>query len=299
MYMDNQTEPSMITRVSLLALLALAPLAAHAATEQTFTRTITMRDHPSLAVVSGAGSIQFSVGPANQVRITGHVKANDWHATDDRLRDIAANPPIRQDLDVIHIGVAQDPPHVIIDYEIEAPADCIIQATSSLGDIFDDGVGQNASFNTGAGSIHATGMQGSIEAGSKEGDIEVEQFGRGDVKAISSSGNLELRNLRGALRAQTGEGKIVVSGAPGGDWSLQTGKGGIDLTLGRAACTIDAQAASGLVDSDLKIESNTPSGPNLDPQPGSHLGPHHLTGKINGGGPSVTVLAADGAIRIH
>jgi Putative adhesin len=293
----NGSEFLMITRVSLLALLALTPLAAHGASDQTFTRTIALPGHPNLAILSGAGNIQISAGPPGQVRITGHVKANDWHATDDRLRDIASIPPIHQDLNVIRIGVAQDPPHIIIDYEIEAPPNSIIQATSGIGDIIDDGVGKSATFLTAAGSIHATGMLGSVDAGSKSGDIEIEQFeisksgiaefGPGDVKATSVSGNLDLRNLRGALRAQTGEGKIAISGAPYADWSLQSGKGDIDLTLGRAACNLDAQSTSGPVLSDLRVDAETTSDT------------HHLAGKIHGGGPAITVQAAEGAIRIH
>jgi hypothetical protein len=290
MHMDNQIKPPMTARLPLLAL-ALAPLNAHAASEQTFTKTINLRDRPNIAIVSAAGNIQISTGPAGQVRITGHVKANDWHATDDRLRDIASIPPIHQDPDVIRVGLAQDPPHVIIDYEIEAPPNSIIQATSGLGDIFDDGVGQNAAFSTGAGSIHATGFSGNVEASSKSGDIEVEQFGHGDVKAISGSGNLDLRNLRGALRAATGEGKIAASGAPNGDWSLQSDKGDIDLTLGRAACNLDVQSTSGVVRSDLPIEGTS--------SPDPHHDQHHLVGKINGGGQNVVAKTADGVIRIH
>jgi hypothetical protein len=287
----------MKTGVPLLALLALAPLPAHAASDQTFTKTINLRDQANLAIVSAAGNIQISAGPAGLVRITGHVKANDLHATDDRLRDIASIPPVFQDPDVIRIGAAHDPPHAIIDYEIEAPADSIIQATSSLGDIFDDGVGKFATFSTAAGSIHATGMQGHVEASSKTGDIEIEQFqiakssiaefGPGDVHVTSLSGNLDLRNLRGLLRAATGDGKITASGAPYADWSLQSDKGDIDLTLGRAACTIDAQAASGLVQSDLRVDAQT------SPDP------HHLAGNINGGGHTVIVRAGPGQIHIR
>jgi hypothetical protein len=94
------------------------------------------------------------------LRITGHVKANDWHPTDDRLRDIAASPPILAGPERVRIGSTEQLAHVIIDYEIEAPADSTIQASASVGDIFDDGAGENARFNTGSGNIHATGLGG-------------------------------------------------------------------------------------------------------------------------------------------
>jgi len=282
-------------RISILAFFTLAPfwlapfgparLSAEAA-EQSFIRTINLRDRLDLTIVSGAGTIQISEGPAGMLRITGHVKANDWRPTDDRLRDIAANPPIRQEGNIIRIGSTEELAHIIIDYEIEAPADSIIQASSSVGDIFDDGVGLSARFITGSGSIHATGLRGNVDVSSKEGDIEVEQVGRGEVKAVSGTGNLELRNLEGPLHAATDAGNIKVSGVPAGDWSVQTGKGDVELSLGRAACTIDAQTGAGRVHSELSIEGANSSDP------------RHLAGRINGGGHNVILQVGEGDIRI-
>jgi hypothetical protein len=276
----------MMRRAVILALLTLAPLGAQAA-DQSFTRIIKLKDKLDLAIVSGAGTVQISQGPAGRLTITGHVRANDWHPTDDRLRDIAARPPIQQSGSIIRIGSTEELTHVIIDYEIEAPADSIIQASAGVGDIIDDGVGQNVRFNTGSGNIHATGLQGGIYASSNQGDIEVEQVGQGEVKAISGTGNLELRNLRGALHAATDAGSIRVSGTPAGDWSVQTGKGDIELTLGSAPCTIDAQTGAGLVHSDLRVEGANSSDP------------RHLAGKINGGGHNVIVQAHEGEIRVQ
>jgi hypothetical protein len=281
----------MTSRIAMLALLTivpfgLAPLGAQPS-EQTFTKTINLRDRLDLTILSGAGTVQISQGPAGMLRITGHVKANDWHPTDDRLRDIAARPPIFQDKNSVRVGTSEQLAHIIIDYEIEAPADSTIQASASVGDIFDDGAGEKVQFVTGSGNIHATGLGGSIDASSKEGDIEVEQIGRGDVKAVSGTGSLELRNLLGALRASTDAGSIRVSGVPGGNWTVQTGKGDVELTLGRAACTIDAQTGSGRVHSDLRIEGANGSDPG------------HLAGKINGGGNNVILQVGEGDIRIN
>jgi DUF4097 and DUF4098 domain-containing protein YvlB len=265
---------------------AAVPLVAHAA-EQSFAKTINLRDRLDLTIVLGAGNIRLSVGPANLLRITGHVKANDWHATDDRIRDIAANPPIQQSGNIVLIGSTQQLTHVTIDYEIEAPADSVLQASAGAGDIFDEGVGLNARFSTGSGSIHATGLLGNINVSSDQGDIEVEQVGQGDVRVKSGSGNLELRNLRGALRASTNAGNIKISGTPASDWSVQTGRGDVELTLGSAACTINAQTGDGIVHSELRIEGAN----------SSDL--RRLEGKINGGGHNVTVQAGQGEIRIQ
>jgi hypothetical protein len=282
----------MISRISTLLLLvpfgiALpGPAPLHAQAQQSFTKTINLRDRLDLAIMSGAGTVQINQGPPGRLFITGHVKANDWRPTDDRLRDIAANPPIYQDKNVVRIGSTQQLAHIIIDYEIEAPADSIIQASASIGDIFDEGVGLSARFNTVSGNIHAIGLAGSITVFSKEGDIEIEQSGRGEVNAISGTGNLELRNLHGALRAATDTGSIKVSGVPAGDWTVKSGTGNVDLTLGSASCTIDAQTVAGVVRSDLPVEGANGSDP------------RHLAGKINGGGHNVAVQVGEGEIRI-
>jgi len=276
----------MNSRTCVLALLTLAPFAAYAA-EQNFTKTISLRDRLDLAIVSGAGNIQISQGPAGRLRITGHVKANDWHATDDRIRDIAASPPIRQSGSIVRIGSTEELTHVIIDYEIEAPADSIVQASADSGDILDDGVGLDARFNTGSGSIRASGLQGAINVSTHEGDIEVEQIGQGEVKAISYTGNLDLRNLHGAVRAATGGGNITISGVPLGDWSVQTERGDIELALGNSPCTIDARAGGGQVRSGLRVEGADTS--DL----------RHLAGNINGGGRRVIVQTGQGQISIR
>ncbi len=276
----------MKSRFCVLALFTVVPLAAHAA-EQSFTKTIHFRDRLDLAIVSGAGNVRISQGPAGRLTITGHVRANDWHANDDRIRDIAASPPIQQSGSIVRIGSMEELTHVIIDYEIEAPADSIVQASAGSGDIFDEGVGLSARFNTGSGNIHATGLEGSISVSSKEGDIEAEQTGQGEVKAVSDTGNLELRNLHGPLRAATNVGSIIVSGTPAGDWSVETGRGDIELALGQAACTIDAETGAGVVHSDLRVEG------------GDGSGVRHLAGRINGGGNNVIVQAGQGEIRIR
>jgi hypothetical protein len=276
----------MTNNVRIFVLLALAPIAANAA-EQTFTKTINLRDRLDLAITTGAGNILISQGPAGRLTITGHVKANDWHATDDRIRDIAAAPPIQQNGSSVRIGGAEQMSHVIIDYEIEAPADSLVQASAGAGDIADEGVGQNARLNSGSGSIHALELQGGLTATTNQGDIEVEQVGQGEVKVMSNSGNLEIRNLHGALHAITNAGNIRVSGKPAGDWSVQTGKGDIDLTLGNVPCTIDAQTGAGLVLSDLRVQGE--KSPDL----------RHLAGQINGGGHNVTLQAGEGEIHIR
>jgi DUF4097 and DUF4098 domain-containing protein YvlB len=112
-------------------------------------------------------------------------------------------------------------------------------------------------------------------------------MGEGFIKAQTGSGNIELRNLRGGLRAGTGSGNIKVGGAPTADWKLETGSGNVELWPGSAALTLDASTGSGNVHTDQDMLTHGSS---------DH---HHVSGKINGGGPTVRIETGSGDIRVH
>ncbi len=268
------------------AVLALAAVPA-LASEATFDRTLTVNGRVELSVSTGSGNIHLTRGSGNQVHIFGRVKSN-WGGSEQRVREIAANPPIEQTGNIIRIGARHENLHNIsIDYEIQAPADAYLDAGSGSGNVTDDGVGENSKLSSGSGNIHATGLHGSFSANTGSGDIYAEQSGEGDVKAETGSGNIELRNLHGGLRAQTGSGDIKASGAPAANWRLGTGSGNVELWPGNAPLTLDASTGSGGIHTDHEM---------LTQGSNDH---HHVTGKINGGGPTVRIETGSGDIRVH
>ena len=266
-----------------LALYALPALAS----ESHFDRTLSVSGRVELSVSTGSGYIHLTHGSGNQVHIYGRVKSS-WGGNDDKVREIAANPPIEQTGNIIRIGTHHENLHNIsIDYEIQAPAGAYLEANSGSGDVTDDGVGENAKLSTGSGSIHATGLHGSFSVNTGSGDIYAEQTGEGDVKAQTGSGSVELKNLRGGLRAGTGSGEIKVNGAPTSDWHLETGSGTVELWPGSTGFTLDASTGSGSVHSDHEMTVQ------------GAVDRHHITGKVNGGGPTVRIQTGSGDVRIH
>jgi len=272
----------------LLASAVLALAAAPAlATEATFDRTLTTNGHVELTIATGSGHIHIKEGSGNQVHVFARVKSN-WGGSEEKVREIAANPPIEQTGNIIRIGTHHENLHNIsIDYDIEAPADAYLDAGSGSGDIADAGVGENTKLNTGSGSIHATGLKGNFTVNTGSGDIYAEQSGPGDVKAETGSGTIELKNLKGELKAQTGSGDIKVGGAPTAPWRLQTGSGSVELWAGDAPLTLDADTGSGTVHTDREMLTQ------------GSIDKHHVTGKLNGGGPTVRVETGSGDIRVH
>jgi DUF4097 and DUF4098 domain-containing protein YvlB len=268
------------------AALALAALPA-LATEATFERTLSVNGRVELSVSTGSGNIHLTQGAGNQVHIYGRVKTN-WGGSEQRVREIAANPPIEQTGNIVRIGARHENLHNIsIDYEIQAPANAYLDASTGSGNVTDDGIGENAKLSTGSGNIHATGLHGGFSVNTGSGNIYAEQTGEGEVKAQTGSGNVELRNLRGGLRGGTGSGNIKVTGTPTGNWHLETGSGSIEFWPGSAALTLDASTGSGSIRTDREMLTQGSSDR------------HHITGKLNGGGPTVRIETGSGEIHVY
>ena len=266
--------------------LALAAIPALAA-EATFERTLTINGRVKLSVATGSGNIHLTQGSGNRVHIFGKVHSN-WGGSDEKVREIAANPPIEQTGNIVRIGARHENLHNIsIDYEIEAPADAYLDAGSGSGNVTDDGVGENAKLNTGSGNIHATGLHGGFTVGTGSGNIYAGQTGSGDVKVQTGSGSIELKDLKGGLRAGTGSGDIKVGGTPTAPWHLETGSGSVELWAGDAPLTLDAESGSGSIHTDREMLTQ------------GSTDRHHVTGKLNGGGPTVRIETGSGNIRVH
>ena len=280
----------------LLAATAAFTLAAlpALASEATFERTLSVSGHVELSVSTGSGNIHITRGAGNQVHIWGKVKQSGFGLilipapSEERIRAIAANPPIEQTGNIIRIGGHNENLHNIsIDYEIQAPEDALLNAGSGSVDITVDGVGENAKIWTGSGNIHATGLRGGFKVDTGSGNIYAEQTGQGDVKAQTGSGNVELRNLHGGLHGGTGSGNIKVAGTPSTDWKLETGSGNIEYSAGGAAFTLDASTGSGSIHTEQEMLTQGST---------DH---HHVSGKINGGGPTVRIETGSGDIRVR
>lgn len=268
------------------AALALASIPA-LASEATFERNLTVNGRVELTVATGSGNIRLTHGSSDRIHVFGRVRSN-WGENDDKVREIAANPPIEQTGNIIRIGARHESLHNIsIEYEIEAPADAYLSASTGSGSINDDGIGDNAKLSTGSGSIHANGLHNGFSVNTGSGDIFVEATGQGDVKAHTGSGSIELHEVRGGLDSETGSGNIKVSGTAAAAWKLHTGSGSVELWPGSGGFTLDASTGSGGISTDREMTVQ------------GSFDKHHMTGKVGGGGPTVWVETGSGSIRIH
>ena len=282
-----QAQPAVDASLTVPMPVTAALGAASTSSELNFERTLTVNGKAELSVSTGSGTIHLVHGAANRIHVVGHIRVN-WGGSEEKAREIAANPPIEQTGNIVRIGLRHEDLHNIsIDYEIEAPADSMLNAGTGSGNITDEGVGEGVRLETGSGSVTATGLRGGVKAETGSGSIHIEQIGEGDVKAGTGSGSIDIGEVHGGLIAETGSGGIKVKGRPTKDWKLETGSGTIEFWAGDAPVTIDASTGSGGIHSDREMLTQ------------GTMNNHHIIGKLNGGGPTVRMETGSGSIQIH
>jgi DUF4097 and DUF4098 domain-containing protein YvlB len=286
-----------IKSIKVLATATLALVAATAtalAADGNFDRTLNVSGSPNLSVSTGSGYIHLNPGAGNQVHIVAHLhSSHGWMSggndVDSRIQQIINNPPIVQNGNDISIGERHNNDlyrNISIDYDITLPKASAINAATGSGDVQIQGVGATIKAQSGSGSVRAHGIQGAATLGTGSGDIELQQTGPGDVKAETGSGSIRLSGLDGALKASTGSGDIEAAGQPTTDWKLSTGSGSVRLVVGNAHFNLDADTGSGSINVSQPITMQ------------GSLNRHHVSGVVNGGGPTIRVGTGSGDIQI-
>lgn len=308
-------------------LLVLGCLPAFSA-EGSFDRTLNVTGPVRLDVSTGSGSIQVRTGSSNQVHVTGHIKSTDWFGnSEERIKQIEANPPIQQSGNDIRIGHLEDRElmhNISISYELVIPADTELRshtgsgsqriegvhgatevssgsgglhisdigsrlrAETGSGDIDIDRIQGTVRARAGSGSIHATSVAGGFDAETGSGRISLQQSAPGSVRVDTGSGGMELRGVKGSLEARAGSGGIEVEGEPTGPWTVHTGSGTVRLQLAsNVSFDLDARTSSGSLSVDQPVTVQ------------GSLAKKHIQGKVRGGGVPVDVETGSGNIEIR
>ena len=275
------------------ATLVLSAATAFAA-DGNFDRTLNVSGSPNVSVSTGSGYIHLTPGSGSQVHIVAHLRSSHgWMSggndVDSRIQQIVNNPPIVQNGNDITIGERHNNDlyrNISIDYDISLPKASGISAATGSGDVQIQDVGASIKAQSGSGSVRAHGIQGPAILGTGSGDIELQQTGPGDVKAETGSGSIRLNGLSGALKASTGSGDIEAAGQPTTDWKLSTGSGSVRLVIGNAHFNLDADTGSGSINVSQPITMQ------------GSLNRHHVSGVVNGGGPTIRIGTGSGDIQI-
>jgi hypothetical protein len=295
-----------------IAALALISTAAFAA-DGTFDKTLTVNATPTVSIATGSGYVHVYPGSDSQLHIVGHVHVRaGWMGgdADARVKQIVANPPLEQSGNTVTIGGSHGDSslyqNVSIDYDVTTPKATTLKAHtgsgelqiggiqgtvdagSGSGDLKVDNIGANAKLETGSGSIHAGNVHGAAALQTGSGSIDLNLSAAGDVKAQTGSGSIHIEGVSGGLRAGTGSGTIHIAGNPTSDWRLESGSGNITVAVGGSAkFNLNAETGSGSIHSDQPLLMQ------------GSLNRHHVSGTVNGGGPTVRVTTGSGDIAIR
>jgi len=291
--------------------LAVTPALARDSFQGSFTRKLQVSGTANLEVNTRSGDVTIRTGSAGTIEITGKIHVGD-HWLSSRNNDVAElekNPPIKQDGSRVKIDYV--PYHNIsIDYEITVPADTVVRSETGSGNQTADGLkagfqGHSGSGDvrlenitgeiraeTGSGNITGRSLAGPLTLHAGSGDIRIEETGSGDVRAGTGSGNVEIRGVNGGARAETGSGNVDLEGKPSGSWYVQTSSGNAEINLPQdAAFDLDVSTGSGTINVDHPL-TTTIQGRVESPN-------KHISGKVRGGGPSITVHTGSGDVRVH
>lgn len=163
-----------------------------------------------------------------------------------------------------------------------------VNAKTSGGSIYVKDVNGDTNINTSGGDIRVGMVKGNLIARTSGGGIDVNGV-EGDLSARTSGGNLRLMNVNGNLTGSTSGGTIVaeLTKQVDGPLDLRSSGGSIKLTVpGDFRANLRAATTGGNVYTNIPISVT------------GKISGSYLNGKLNGGGPEVTLKTSGGNIRI-
>lgn len=320
--------------VFLAAMALLLPLSL-AATEEQFSRTLTVTGPVELDVDTGSGNITVRTGSSNTVSIVGHMKPNrgNWFSgrrdAEEMMRRLKAAPPIEQHGNSIRVGHIADRDirrALSISYELTVPRDTRLEAGTGSGDQSIEGIAGPAHVSSGSGTITLTKIGSAAEVSTGSGDVVLTSIA-GSVHANTGSGSIRGTAVGGAISASTGSGDVRLEQSAPGDVTISTGSGTVvidgvrgavrvrtgsgdlrakgqpqgdwDLDTSSGDITVQIPASTGF---DLEAETSSGSIYLAEEHPLSLTGrinPRRLRGKVQGGGVRLALSTSSGDINIE
>ncbi len=175
--------------------------------------------------------------------------------------------------------------------ELQVPRKVALTLRTADGSVDAEALSGKLDIESADGSLRGADLTGDVRLHTADGSIRMSDLG-GNVDARTADGSVTINGRFDRLDATSADGSIQVDARTGSKvatpWNLRTQDGSIRLGLPRGlAADLMARSDDGRVSSnlDLTIERRADDG-------------HSLRGKLNGGGPLVSLETNDGSIRI-
>jgi DUF4097 and DUF4098 domain-containing protein YvlB len=263
-------------------------------------RTFPAKERPLIYVRNSDGRVRLNASSSQAVRVVAIKEAVRGAGTEEARREAA-----RIEIRIEQVGnrieaEAKYPrwsgnwnhgPMVLVHFEITGPAASDVDAHTSDGALEVDGFSGQLDLSTSDGKLTATNCAGSIKSHVSDGEMRITRM-QGGLEARSSDGPMLLEGTFKGLDIRSSDGKVDITVRPGSamdrPWSVQSSDGDVRLQLPEGfSADLDVSTSDGRIQMDHPVTMT-----------GGKISEHHITGKLNAGGPTLRIHASDGSVTI-
>jgi len=303
----------LLALVTTLAVPALVQAKIIRSVEKTFT----VQPGGKLKVQTSGGDIKVLTGTGNEVKVTAsqEINTDSESKADDLLKNLRLT--IEQEGNNVVASAKYEKAGgwnwgstpVTVSFTVLVPHQYSVDLNTSGGDIGVENLSGQAHLRTSGGNLKLNQIDGEVDGSTSGGDIALHE-GTATVKLTTSGGNIHVDRAGGEADLSTSGGDIVVDsvrsrvsattsggnvkatidGVLKGDCNLSTSGGDVVVTVDKAAAfNLRSHTSGGEVDAEgltIAIEKGG-------------LRKSSLSGKVNGGGPQLSLGTSGGDIRIR
>lgn len=169
--------------------------------------------------------------PAGGVRLSASADGDGGVAVTREMRWLLAKPKLDERLDdgTLHLHVTGSPLlSGIVEYSLTVPAGADVTVWTSAGTIHATGIDGRLDARSSAGGIYVEGGRGPLTLRTSAGSVEGERLGSTDVEVHTSAGGVDLTFVVPPERVE-----------------IETAAGSVDVVVPEGAYAVDADSAAG------------------------------------------------------
>ncbi|HEY4683645.1 MAG TPA: DUF4097 family beta strand repeat-containing protein [Candidatus Acidoferrales bacterium] len=267
-----------------------SPASGSEAGTKVWSKNFAVKGTPEVVVRAGDGNIQVMPGDAQSVKAEVHVVGWEIGPREVEISDSQSGDRVEIRIRVPHRW-RWHTGRRSVDVYLTVPQKANLDLDTADGRLEVRGVAGNFHGHTRDGSILVNDAEGQLDLVTGDGRMEV-SGSQGRLRGHTGDGSIRVDGVYSDLQLDTGDGSIEASLREGsrmeGSWSLRTGDGHIRVTLPASfAADLDAHTGDGRITLDMPV---TISGA---------LSPTEIRGKLNGGGPTLSLRSGDGSISVE
>jgi hypothetical protein len=268
---------------------------ASAAAESDWQKSYPVSAKPSVTVTTGDAALDVhSCGACREVRI--RVEWNDRRPDEYNLTESHAGDHVSFELKEksgfgfhIQFGNRHEPR-----VSVETPPELDLEARTSDGSLKVNGVGGDLQLRTGDGSVDVSDTSGALRLVASDGSIHIHNVS-GTLESKSSDGHVSIDGKFTAVQVHVSDGALDMTFAEGSQRSsssrIEGSDGRVTVRVPRSmAADLEVHTSDGKIDCQLPLTMN---GYNSSGNSG-----HSLRGRLNAGGPPLTIHTSDGNVSI-